>query len=455
MGVKLTKEEFIRRANEKNEYVRNGDIEIRGEYITSNKPIECFCKRHNVLCNMSPSNLFRGSGCRKCGIEKRSNARTMSRNDFIEKLTATGNETKLYGDYNGIFTETEFICPSGHIFIDKPSVVLHVNVLCPYCSSKRILIGFNDLWTTRPDVAKLLLDPNDGYKYTYKSNKHIDFLCPYCKTVYKKSIGDVSQYGFSCSKCSDGISYPNKFGRAFLDQLNLDYYITEYSPDWLKPYSYDNYFVYNDIEYILEMDGGLGHGNLDLKSKQKDVDGIRRDLIKDELANNMGITVIRIDAQQSECEYIKNNILNSCLNDIFDLSVIDWKQCDMISRRNIVKEACDLYVLGLSVADIARELKMHKATIIRYLKKGKEFEWCSYDPKQAYIDGVRKHWKPVKVYNIKDNSLYYFDSVAESGRRLSEIYGQKISEDTIRKVLKKGGIYKDFVFTVIDKTIQN
>ena len=42
MSARLTKEEFIRRANEKNEHVRNGDIEIRGEFVHTKKTNRMF-----------------------------------------------------------------------------------------------------------------------------------------------------------------------------------------------------------------------------------------------------------------------------------------------------------------------------------------------------------------------------------------------------------------------------
>ena len=455
MSQRLAKEEFIRRVNEKNEHIRNGDIEIIGEYKGITNKITCHCNRHNITWEPKGTALCLGHGCRLCKSEKISKLKSMSRDEFIQKLIATGNPTKLYGDYNGIFEDTEFICKIGHIFTDKPSAVLHNNISCPYCSGKRILIGFNDLWTTRPDIAALLLDPNDGYKYTKGSNKYVNFLCSYCKTIYNKKINDVVQYGFSCAKCSDGISYPNKFARAFLDQLNIKDYIPEYSPDWVRPYSYDNYFVYNNIDYILEMDGNLGHGNKKFRSVEKDIDGKKRDLIKDQLASEKGIVVIRIDAKKSDCEYIKNNILNSYLNNIFDLSKIDWKQCDSKSQKNLMKDACDLYNCGLLIKDIAKKFKMDVSTIRRYLKKGTEFGWCNYDAKQGIMLRIRKSSKPVKVVNIIDGAIYYFNSIIECDRRLSEICGKRISERSIRNACKTGQPYKGFLFSFIDLTIQN
>ena len=47
------------------------------------------------------------------------------------------------------------------------------------CFAKK---GINDLWTTCPEVAQLLLNPEDGYKLTKSSGKHVDFKCPNCGT---------------------------------------------------------------------------------------------------------------------------------------------------------------------------------------------------------------------------------------------------------------------------------
>ena len=59
-----------------------------------------------------------------------------------------------------------------------------------------------------------------------KSAKKIDFICPDCGSILNKSIQEVTNKGLNCDKCSDNISYPNKFSRALLAMLyvkNIDY----------------------------------------------------------------------------------------------------------------------------------------------------------------------------------------------------------------------------------------
>ena len=58
-----------------------------------------------------------------------------------------------------------------------------------------------------------------------------------------------------CPVCSDGVSYPNKYVRNLLKQLPIENLEYEWKPEWGKQYSYDNYFIYNEKEYIVEADG--------------------------------------------------------------------------------------------------------------------------------------------------------------------------------------------------------
>ena len=72
------------------------------------------------------------------------------------------------------------------------------------------------------------------------------------------------------------------------------------------------------------MDGGLGHGNKTHKDSELTWDELLQvDAIKDNLANKQGIQVIRIDCNyrtDDKYTYILNNVLNSELKDIIDLS---------------------------------------------------------------------------------------------------------------------------------------
>lgn len=48
----------------------------------------------------------------------------------------------------------EWKCSKGHIWEDTVREVCEKKGICPYCSNKKVLTGFNDLKTTHPNLAK-------------------------------------------------------------------------------------------------------------------------------------------------------------------------------------------------------------------------------------------------------------------------------------------------------------
>ena len=49
--------------------------------------------------------------------------------------------------------------------------------VCNGCCAMSAIKGVTDLWTLRPDIAKLLETPEDGYKYTVHSSKKANLIC--------------------------------------------------------------------------------------------------------------------------------------------------------------------------------------------------------------------------------------------------------------------------------------
>ena len=140
---------------------------------------------------------------------------------------------------------------------------------------------------------------------------------------------------------------------------------------------------------------------------------------------------ITIDCRKSDLEHIKNNIINSKLNEIFDLSKINWIEIGQYSEKNLVKEVCNYWYIhnninnvGLTTKDLEKVFKLGKTTIIRYLKKGTKLGWCYYNPKEEMnknnkinaIKNGRNLSKQVEVF--KDEiSLGIFPSCHELERQ--------------------------------------
>lgn len=465
MGRKLTHEEFLEKVLQGNKYYANGDFVIKGQYIGSDKPIECHCNIHNVDWSPIPVNLYRGCGCLNCGKEavskkiskimkgKTSNAlcKTLTHKEFLERLTQKNQhyvdgDFIVVGQYKGMYEPIRCHCNIHNVDWNPLPINLCKGSGCHYCWGKRTIVGYNDMWTTRPDIAMLLTNPEDGYKYTFSSNEKTWFNCPDCGTPSLKKICNVSHHDFGCQHCSDSVSYPNKFGRALLDQLPIDGYDYEYQPDWAKPYYYDNHFAYNGIEYILEMDGELHFKNQTLSQDTLEQTQAR-DRLKDELAAQHDIHMIRIECMKSEMDYIKSNILQSELNNIFDLTNINWELCDQKAQKNILKEACRLYMSHLyTLKEIGKILQVHPSTISKYLSKGAKFGWSDYIPQKS---------KPVVIVDDNGQIIHSFNSMAECNREMKRLYNITFSNEYLRKALETHEPYHGLNFRFANEINNN
>jgi len=260
---------------------------------------------------------------------------------------------------------------------------------CNVCTNKKVLKGVNDIATTHIELARMFANVEDTYTHTYSSGKSIDIICPDCGYIKNMQISNLYIRGFFCPKCSDGKSYPEKFAFSFLEQL-ISEYEYEYDPDWIKPKRYDFYFELNNKKYIIEMDGDW-HNKSNNMSKLTIEEVNEIDDYKDKMAEEHGIEVIRIDCKYSDINYIKNNIITSRLNNILDLSKIDWLKCHEYACSNRVKEACSLWNNKVrNTVQIGKIMKLVSSTVVKYLKQGTKLGWCDYDPKKSMEDTYKR-----------------------------------------------------------------
>jgi very-short-patch-repair endonuclease len=332
----------------------------------------------------------------------------------------------------------------------EESGLLHgVDCACCLPSSNIVVKHINSMSITSPWIINYLKNKDDVYKYTCKSNKKVWFKCIDCGFEKEMRICDFNRRGISCKRCGDSISTPNKFAFNVLYQLQVDFE-SEYSPDWCKyefknKYRqgfYDFYFKLNNKEYILEMDGGF-HTKDNNKSGQTKEESKFIDDYKDKLAIEHGIEVIRIDCDYcnyDKFKYIKQNILEKDkLNELFDLSKIDWDKVNEFACSNRVKEACVLWNGGIRNAiNIGKLMKLSDVTITKYLQKGKELNWClDYDAKNILSERSRKNGlangKQIEIFKDKI-SLGVFESGTDLARKSEELFGVKLNQGHISDV---------------------
>lgn len=328
-----------------------------------------------------------------------------TKEEINKRILQSGVDAKTDDEYINAITPMEFYCSKGHMWPAKLGNITHNHQGCPYCSGRRPVVGENDLWTTRPDVAVLLLNPDDGYKLTEGSGRRIDFKCPNCKAISNHILSNMCRRGFSCPVCSDGISYPNKFMASILEQLGI-YYKPEFIMDG-KKYRYDFYIP--DYQTIIEMHGRQHYERWD-KSGQTLEEIQQNDNDKKCFALNHGVKkYVIIESKCSDINYIATRIKTSVLSNMFDLSTVDWYKCGFYAAGSLVHETALLYNDGYDVRYIADKLKVDQTTIHNWLKKATELQLCDWTKSTGFLN--EKH--SIVLLNTKEK----FDSVSDGSKK--------------------------------------
>ena len=97
-----------------------------------------------------------------------------------------------------------WICEHGHEWEVNPNGRTSRPTGCPYCSGRRLLIGFNDLATTHPQLAKEWHLTKNGeltpQQLTFGSSKAIWWQCD-CGHEWKATLNQRTSLNKKCPKC--------------------------------------------------------------------------------------------------------------------------------------------------------------------------------------------------------------------------------------------------------------
>lgn len=276
---------------------------------------------------------------------------------------------------------------------------------CPACEKfpHVVAVGINDITTTAPWMIKYF---QGGYeeakKYTKTSNELFYPICPNCGTLKNKMIPVSTLYNkmsIGCSKCSDGKSIPEKIMFNVLEQLNI-IFICELSKkdlEWCEKYRYDFYIP---SERIIIETHGVQHYEIQKNRNRMTLEEQKRNDYNKEMRakNNKIKDYIIIDCRISEIEYIKESILNSKLKEYFDLSKIDWNRCLEFSHNSMVKIVSEYKMINkeMTTTEIAKVFKIHRSTVLSYLKKGNLLGWCEYSPNEEILKRVKRNRNRLK-----------------------------------------------------------
>nr|DAX13674.1 MAG TPA: restriction enzyme [Bacteriophage sp.] len=441
----------------------NGNIINLEPIKGTNISIKHFCKIHQYEYTLTPESVLNNKhGCKYCGADAVTKSKEEKSKNIKNKIyELVGNEYEIVDDYFSLTDIVKFKHnhPNGeiHYFNMTPTSFIYRNARC-YCvtnSMNKVIIGVNDINTVRPDLINFLNDSRDAYKYTMHSKEKLEWNCPECHNTFKEAPCNIASNKLSCPFCSDGISYPNKFIYNSLHQIedDLNFLEREYKPDWCsydfngikKRGIYDIYFGLNNKGYVIEMDGGIGHGNKAHTHSEYSSDELETiDNIKDNLAKEHNIQVIRIDCnykRDNKYLFILNNILQSELHNIIDLSKIDFELSNKISTSSIIVRTGELWNKGLTAGEIRNQLKIGEGTVTSYLKTAAKIGICDYTTKKS---NARSRYK--KVYSITFDKIYDSMSLAAKECKTNRSSIKRCCEGKYESSKNKDGIYLKWMY---------
>ncbi|MBQ2711095.1 MAG: hypothetical protein IJF66_04020 [Clostridia bacterium] len=201
-----------------------------------------------------------------------------------------------------------------HVFQSRINHVTKGEIVCPYCSNQKIIIGVNDFQTTNPELmVEWDWDKNNAKglfptKITKGVNEKAYWICSICGNQWEASVGSrAGDQHCGCPKCKRELSssFPEK---AIAFYLSNHFSVEENKQfDWLGNSEIDVYIP--ELMLGVEYDGGAWHHD------------IARDLIKDNLCAQNGIILIRVreitclQYESSSLKIYRRHLTVTALND--------------------------------------------------------------------------------------------------------------------------------------------
>jgi hypothetical protein len=169
----------------------------------SHKKLAWKCKDgHIYLAQVSSRTTTIKTGCPICSNKKL----LVGFNDLA--TTNPGIAQEAYGwDPKTVFAGTNkklnWKCKKQHIFqAQVSSRTRKLGTICPICSNKKLLVGFNDLATTHPDVAKEA-DGWDPRRVIFGTNQKLRWMCKYKHKYIAVVASRTGERKSGCAVCAN------------------------------------------------------------------------------------------------------------------------------------------------------------------------------------------------------------------------------------------------------------
>ncbi|MGN5457067.1 MAG: zinc-ribbon domain-containing protein [Candidatus Kurthia intestinigallinarum] len=381
--------------------IKNPNIQVVEEYVDSNVKILHRCKICNYEWTCSPRSILMGHGCPACGHKKVGKLIKKTQEEYIRKVLSINPYIEVMDEYIDSRTPIKHKCKKcGYEWETSPDNVLRRRG-CPVCIGKTIGPAptyANSIWASEyRELAEHYGISEQQMKTTMPmSKKRVTAKCPNCDKTKDISPNQLFRKGISCNRCSDGISYPEKFIASMLDQLSIHYEM-HYCPSWANKRRYD--FYLSDCNCIIEVHGEQHYKETNLTklggrtlTEEQDNDSFKENIAK----QNGIINYFVIDCRESTLDWIKNSLEHNSFMDILNIDVakIDWNKCNLDALSSKMKQAVDLWNSdkSMTTTKIANCLNVSVGAVLSWLKKASESKLCDYNQKKGLQRAQNEEW---------------------------------------------------------------
>lgn len=429
------------------------DIKALDNYKDSKTKIKFLCLKHNEeFTTYAIDVLSYGVGCKECFSEKMRKIRRTNE-EYIKAFE------EKYPDYKVL--EIKGKMPTKEIkvvlkCVHHPDKVWEQTAYdamcraeCPYCRMENRMKE-KSLAVLRPELIKYFKNKEDAYTHTEFSFKFVPMICPECGAERDFRISRLSQSGFVCLICSDNISYPNRFCRNLMLELNPEALEFEkFIKYGNEKHFFDCYFEVNSKSFVIEVDGSFHTQQTNLRRSLEEQ--LERDATKNKIAKENNWTMIRIPCPNNSYNELVEGFKNSIISNLFDLSKIDWKGIDIKSQKSLIKQVCDYFNEDPTriPKDIGLYFKLNGGTINKYIKRGLQNGWINKEHARHFIErcAFNRIGRPLSLFLESGEKVRDFNNDFEAIDFFQKEYNIKLHRKRIDECITgERKSYKGFVF---------
>ena len=227
-----------------------------------------------------------------------------------------------------------------------------------------------------PAFAAWFVDPAIPMTRPCSCHDKADFYCQRCgKIVQGKSINNIyKRREVPCPYCTNGVSYPERFMIALLEQLQVPFihqYTVRFTRDG-KPTHYKYDFLDAQRQLVIETHG-MQHmipgtferiGGYPLEQiQQQDADKERYAI------QVLQLGYIALDCRHSDPSWIRKEAEGKL--PFYPLETVDWDAVHQAASKSVILQIVDLTKQGYTQAQIGQIVHMSPSTVSTKLRKAK------------------------------------------------------------------------------------